>query len=494
MSVPTLRVRILNDAPIRETGDCVLYWMVAHRRLRWSYPLDRAIDWSIELGRPLVIFEPLRAAYPYASERLHRFVIDGMVEHRAACAKAGVTYLPYVEPEPGAGRGLLEALAARAAVVVTDDYPTFFVPPMIASAGERLDVRLEAVDGNGLIPIRRPEREHPTARGFRRWSQGILREELSRPPTEEPLARDRPRGAPWLAGEVEARWPWATEALADPEALVRRLPIDREVSAVEERGGRAAGLARWKRFADSSLERYADDGNHPDEDAVSGLSPWLHFGHLGAHEIFSDLAAREGWSIGDLAEKPNGKREGWWNMSAGAEAYLEQLACWRELAHATCARRPDHAAFSSLPSWAHRTLAAHSRDRRPTVYSLEELEGARTHDEVWNAAQRQLRGEGRIHNYLRMLWGKKILEWSPSPEEALTRMLHLNDRWALDGRDPNSYAGITWVLGRCDRAWGPERPIFGTIRFMSSDSAKRKLRMRRYLARWGDEGAQASLL
>ena len=174
-------------------------------------------------------------------------------------------------------------------------------------------------------------------------------------------------------------------------------------------------------------------------------------------------------------------------MPAPAEAFLDELVTWRELAFNFAAKRDDAERYDSLPPWARKTLEAHSADPRPHVYSLEQLNAAATHDEVWNAAQRQLLQEGRIHGYLRMLWGKKILEWSASPREAVAAMIHLNDTLALDGRDPNSYAGIMWCLGRYDRPWAPERPIFGTVRYMSSRSTMHKLHLKRYLQRFGQK-------
>jgi deoxyribodipyrimidine photo-lyase len=172
-------------------------------------------------------------------------------------------------------------------------------------------------------------------------------------------------------------------------------------------------------------------------------------------------------------------------MSAPAEAFLDQLVTWRELAFNTSALREDHDAFESLPAWARRTLAKHGRDPRPVRYTAAQFERAETHDSLWNAGQRQLLREGRLHNHVRMLWGKKILEWSERPEDALAVMLDLNNRYALDGRDPNSCGGIFWVLGRYDRPWGPERPILGTVRYMSSKNTARKVRVRDYLRRYG---------
>jgi deoxyribodipyrimidine photo-lyase len=189
----------------------------------------------------------------------------------------------------------------------------------------------------------------------------------------------------------------------------------------------------------------------------------------------------EGWSLGKLSAKATGSREGWWGVSPGAEAYLDQLLVWRELAFNTAARRPDtYDSYDSLPAWALATLADHAGDVRPFAYSRDQLEAAETHDPLWNAAQREMRRDGWFHNYMRMLWGKKILEWSASPRDALATMIHLMNRWSLDGRDPNSYAGYLWTLGRYDRPW-PERQIYGKVRSMSSERTARKVRVREYL-------------
>ena len=175
-------------------------------------------------------------------------------------------------------------------------------------------------------------------------------------------------------------------------------------------------------------------------------------------------------------------------MSQPAEAFLDELVTWRELGYVFCFHRPDYDRFESLPQFALDTLAKHAADKRPHVYSLEQLARAQTHDRIWNAAQTQLVREGTIHNYLRMLWGKKIYEWSATPELALAHMIELNNRYALDGRNPNSYSGIFWTMGRFDRPW-PERKVFGTLRCMTSDSTEKKLDLTTYLARFSPEKA-----
>jgi len=482
---PALRVRAVNDGSIRRDGDYVLYWMIANRRPAWSFALQHAAAHAATLARPLLILEALRCDYPWASDRLHGFILEGMAANRRHLATRPVTYHPYVERAPGEGRGLLESLARQACLVVTDDSLASFLPRMVDTAGRKLSCRVEAVDGDGLLPVRAGEKHHTAAYHFRRHLQKFLPSHLEEAPVPAPLDGLE---LPLLSGvpaSVTTRWPSATDLLDDGDrARLSALPLDHTVSGGYARGGITAARARLTRFLAGPLDGYAHERNLPGADGTSGLSPYLHFGHLSVHEIFSKLAKKEGWSLGDQSHEAKGQREGWWRMGPGAEAFLDQLVTWRELGPNAALFQPAHDRFESLPAWALRTLAKHERDPRPYLYSRDEFERAATHDPLWNAAQRQLAGEGRLHNYLRMLWGKKILEWSATPAEALETMLRLNDRYALDGRDPNSLSGIFWCLGRYDRPW-PERPVYGTVRSMSSAATARKVPIEDYLARHG---------
>ena len=480
--VPAIRITRVNRAPVDPSGDYVLYWMIAARRTRHNFALQRAVELSEELRRPIVVFEPLRAGYRWASDRHHMFVLQGMRDNAAALVAKPATYYPYVEPRPGEGRGLLAALARRAAAVVTDDFPCFFLPDMVAAAGERLPVRLEKVDGNGLYPMRATDRVFTTAASFRRHLQKELPPHLGDMPAKNPLRRLRVPAAE-VPTRVLRRWP-AVDPTGDLDALVAALPIDHVVPAVKRRGGARAADRALAGFLRDRLAVYADQRNQPDKPAQSNLSPYLHFGHVSAHEVAFRLLQREDWSPARLAAKPNGSRHGWWGASPTAEAFLDELITWRELGYNRCALQRDYGVYETLPEWAQKTLADHAGDPRSHVYSLAAFERAETHDRLWNAAQRQLVREGIIHNYLRMLWGKKILEWTRHPRDALAVMIELNNKYALDGRDPNSYSGIFWVLGRYDRAWGPERPVFGKVRYMSSDNTARKVRVKEYLRRY----------
>ncbi len=487
---PEARLRVLNGHPVKPDGKYVLYWMNAARRVRWNYALDHAVQLATELQKPLIVLEALRCGYPFASDRIHQFVLQGMLDNQAALERTDVHYYPYVESTVGAGKGLLRNLAQSACCVVTDDSPATFLPRMTAAAASQALVRMEAVDSNGVLPMAEAGRAFHRAYDFRRFLQRRLAPHLAQPPKRDSVTGAKLRRLRGLPGPITKRWPVATPSLlnAKPHSL-RTLPIDHEVSGTNLRGGASEGRKLLQRFTrePQGLANYGAGRNHPDQASTSGLSPFLHFGHISSHEVLHAVQQQEGWTPENIRPLRSGARNGWWGMSEASEGFLDQLITWRELGLNFAAHRDDIQSFDSLPDWARNTLDQHSADPRPHTYSLAEFDCAATHDPLWNAAQTELRESGRMHNYLRMLWGKKILHWSPSPRAALGVMLELNDRYALDGRDPNSYSGIFWVLGRYDRAWGPERPVFGKVRYMSSKNTRRKLRLADYLRQWGSE-------
>ncbi|MDH3255665.1 MAG: deoxyribodipyrimidine photolyase, partial [Acidobacteriota bacterium] len=262
--VPHVRILQKNTAAIRSDGEYVLYWMIATRRTRWNFAMDRAAEWAEELGKPLLVFEALRTDYRWASDRIHRFIIDGMRDNAAALRGSGIGYFPYVEPKKGAGKGLLRALAGRAAVVVTDEFPCFFLPEMVKAAARTLDVKLEAVDSNGLLPLAAADRAFNRAFDFRRFLQRELPDHL----TEFPRQSIR-RGAalPECSGvpdEVSRRWPAASTATLAAGSGLEQLPIDHRVPPVVESGGYMAAQLALRRFLDRRLDRYGAERNDPD--------------------------------------------------------------------------------------------------------------------------------------------------------------------------------------------------------------------------------------
>jgi deoxyribodipyrimidine photo-lyase len=480
--VDPARLYLVNDQPVRAERASILYWMTSARRLGFNFALERAVHLCRELDRPLIILEALRCGYPHASDRIHAFVIEGMAEHLSKLRTGPVRYYPYVEPSAGAGSGLLAALAGDACAVITDWYPAFFLPRMLTAAGRQVDCRMEAVDSNGLLPVAAAGRAIPMAHGFRAHLQKTLRAQLRQWPVPDPLAGLPARRRPAIRPAILERWPAATNASLSRRSLAG-LPIDHAVPPVSVAGGSSPARARLTSFVVHGLSRYADHHNQPDQDATSRLSAWLHFGHLSVHEVFQAVMSREKWTSRKLGTSARGARDGWWNASPSAEAFLDQLITWRELAFNTAAFVPGYDRFETLPPWAQRTLDHHRGDPREHLYALEQFEAAGTHDPLWNAVQRQLVRDGWFHGYMRMLWGKKILEWSASPETALAIMAQLMNRHSLDGRDPNSWAGFAWVLGRYDRPW-PAREVFGQIRYMSSANTARKLRVKAYLQQY----------
>jgi deoxyribodipyrimidine photo-lyase len=250
-------------------------------------------------------------------------------------------------------------------------------------------------------------------------------------------------------------------------------------------GGPEAALCRLKAFIQNGLAQYKQYRSHPDKkEASSHLSSYLHHGHVSVHQVVEMICQQAQWNAALLSQKATGARQGFWNIDENSESFFDELIVWRELAYHTAFYASEmYDKYESLPDWAQTTLSDHTKDLRSHIYTQAEFESAKTHDELWNAAQNQLLREGRIHNYLRMLWGKKILEWSATPQMALNTMVELNNKYALDGCNPNSYAGIFWTLGRYDRPW-PNRPIYGTVRCMSSENTRKKVEVRQYLLRY----------
>jgi deoxyribodipyrimidine photo-lyase len=485
VTVSALRITSCNPSSQRSRGAYVLYWMIGARRTQYNPALEHAVALSNQLQRPLLVLEALRLGYRWASDRMHAFVLDGMRDNAAECARHGVTYLPYVEREAGQGRGLLRELSRHAAVVVTDEQPGFFLPNMLTAAAAQLEVCLLKVDGNGILPLRSSERAYPTAALFRRHLQKTIQPFLLELPEAEPLSRLTTTSAADIAGSVLQRWPMASpQWLDDGVAHLRDLAIDHAVAPVNYRGGSRTATGVLTAFITDKLAHYGER-NQPERDVASGLSPYLHFGHISAHQVMEAVFRRSAWDPSRiLGAKATGSREGWWGLPAESEGFVDEMITWRELGYSFAFHRADYDQYESLPPWAQRSLDEHAADPRAQRYTPAQLEAGATHDPLWNAAQKQLLREGRIHNYLRMLWGKKILEWTESPRQALAVLIELNNKYAVDGRNPNSYSGIFWTLGRFDRPWAPQRQIFGCIRYMSSSNTARKVSVKNYIARY----------
>lgn len=471
-------------------GEYVLYWMQINRRLHYNFALEYAVAWANKLQRPLVILEGLACDYPWATARTSTFILEGMAGHLRHLKKVeSVTYIPYPEQQKDSYSMLVDNLCERAALLVSDEYPVFIMRERNERLEKELDIPFHTIDSNGIIPMALSDKAPYSAFIFRKLMQKMFLTCWEQPPLEHPLKGLKDHGWPDLPDDIRSKQQTGISHIKTAENIAHFVSgiseMDKSIEPLEINGAREAGLERLHDFTGNDLLRYDDDRNDPDKESTSRLSPWLHFGKLSAFEVVAEVFAMqpEGWDIRN-ATPAEGKRSGFFGGYNAIESFLDEVITWREVGFHFAWHTQEYDQFGSLPSWARETLSDHAHDHREHTYSYQELAESRTHDPVWNAAQTQLRQEGRIHNYLRMLWGKKVLEWTPDPQTALSYLIDLNNYYAIDGRDPNSYSGIFWIFGRFDRAWGPERPIFGKIRYMTSDSTRKKVKLDNYLKRY----------
>jgi len=447
------RVRLINQVPENTKGRYVLYWMQIFKRVDFNHALNFAIQQANLRRLPLVVYEGLKYYYPWASDRLHTFILEGVEEKRREFARRGIRYIFYLQKDADSPKNVVAKLAENASILVTDDFPCFIIPKHNESIAKKLQIPIYVVDSNGVIPLSCFDREEYAAYTIRPKIHKLLPTYLKPLPEEEVEVSAERLDIDCVETEVTEEKIPSLVAECDIDHSVKPSPI--------YRGGTTNARKRLKKFLDEILPNYVETRNRPDVDGSSRLSAYLHFGFLSSLEIA--LAVLN-------AKAPEESKD----------AYLEELIVRRELAYNFTNFNPHYDSLESLPSWAKATMKKHASDKRPYVYSLEELEAAQTHDELWNAAQREMLVTGEMHNYIRMLWGKNVIAWTKSYEEAFKILVHLNNKYCLDGRDPNSYTGILWCFGKHDRPW-MERPVFGMIRYMTSESTGRKFNASRYI-------------
>jgi deoxyribodipyrimidine photo-lyase len=448
------RVVTLNDKPVRQNARYVLYWMQMFKRVDANHSLIWAIRKANELRLPLVVYEGLKYYYPWASDRIHTFILEGVEEKRREFERLGIRYLFYLQQDGSSPRSVVAALSKDAALIVTDDFPCFIVPEHNRRTAERSEIAVHAVDSNGIIPMSKFDKEEYAAYTIRPKIKKMLDRYLV-PVPEDSVERSS------IGIDIDDGF--ETIVTADNIAsLVVGCDIDHSVTPSSSyHGGTANGRKRLSRFITDILCNYNEARNKPDRDGSSRLSSYLHFGFLSPIEIA--LAVRD-------ADAPQESKDAYW----------EELIVRRELSYNMTRFNDKYDSLEALPAWVHKTMRAHTDDERSHLYSLEQLETGETHDELWNACQREMVETGEMHNYVRMLWGKNVIAWSPSYEVAFETLVHLNNKYCLDGRNPNSYAGILWCFGKHDRPW-MERPVFGQIRYMTSGSTGKKFDSKRYI-------------
>jgi deoxyribodipyrimidine photo-lyase len=466
---PAERIRRLNDRPERSGADFVLYWIQMYHRAEQNWALTAAIQAANRLGLPLVAYQALEPAPPGDNDRIYRFILEGVAELFERFAGRGIRYHFHMWRPDEAQENPLHRLALRAALVLTDDFPAFVVPDRSSRLAAWVDVSVLAVDGNGIVPQAAIPGEQYGAYTLRPRIRRLLPEHLRSIPEPE-LKRD--------SLDLPLDVPETTVSPETIDALIAASPIAHTVPPSPfYRGGRQEGLTRLARFIAGPLKEYGTARNQPGAERTSRLSAYLHFGQIGAQEVA--LRVREASSV----------------AAEHRDAFLEELIVRRELAFNFCRYNRHHRSLVGLPSWARETLQAHAADPRPHVYSSRELEAARTHDYLWNAIQAELLTTGAMFGYYRMYWGKKIIEWSRTPAKAQATMIRLHEKYALDGRDPNTYSNILWCFGKHDRPWS-ERPVVGTVRYMSLGGMETKTDVAAYVERvdrWCADAGRADL-
>lgn len=424
------------------------------KRAEYNHALNFAIEQANERKLPLVVYEGLKYYYPWASDRFHTFILEGVEDKRAAFEKMGVRYVFYLQKDERSPKQTVARLAKDAALIVTDDFPCFIIPKHNAAIVEKAEIPVYAVDSNGVVPMSKFEKEEFAARTIRPKIKRILDDYLKPFEEEKIIVR--------ADAKLKVDCPDTEVNSKNIAALVAECAIDHRVAPSNVyHGGTANGRRRLKKFVSQILENYDESRNKPEIDGSSRLSSYLHFGFLSPLEIA--LAVKD-------SDAPQ----------ASKNAYLEELIVRRELSYNFTRFNENYDSLKGLPDWSHKTMREHIDDKREIVYSLEELEECRTYDELWNASQREMNVTGEIHNYVRMLWGKNVIAWTRSYEDAFAILEHLNNKYCLDGRNPNSYAGILWCFGKHDRPW-MERPVFGKMRYMTTNSTGRKFDSKKYI-------------
>jgi deoxyribodipyrimidine photo-lyase len=408
------RIQLLNDKPQNKNGKYVLYWMQMFKRTSHNHALNFAIELANDLQLPLVVYEGLKYYYPWANDRLHTFILEGVKEKYEEFARLGIRYLFYLQQDSKSPKNTVAQLAKDAGAIVTDDYPCFIIPHHNSVIAERAEIPVYAVDSNGIIPMTKIEKEEYAAYTIRPKIRKLWHE-YSQPFKNAKIEIERPR--------LKVDCPETKVTAGNIAELVAACDIDHSVKPSPlYHGGSRNAHARLKLFLKDIFPKYDKTRNEAAVDGSSRLSPYLHFGFISVHEIVT--------AVNKLKHAP----------AEAKKAFLEELVVRRELSFNFTRQNNKYDSLECLPAWVQQTMREHVDDPREVIYTLEELERGETYDEIWNAAQRELVETGGMHNYVRMLWGKNVIGWTKNYEEAFAILEHLNNKYAIDGRDPNSYA------------------------------------------------------
>jgi deoxyribodipyrimidine photo-lyase len=439
------RIEILNKCPV-VGGKYVLYWMQAAQRTEFNHALEYAIQCANVTKVPLIVMFCVLPDFPRACARHYHFMLEGLAEVRKNLKKRRIQMVV----KAGNVVKIITEASKDACEVVVDANHLCLLRKWRLDAAKKIRCRFTQVETNLIVPPHiASSKEEYSARTFRPRILKQLRKFLRKVPQSECV-------------KSSSGLRFKSIDISNPEVVIRKFRIDHSVGKTEFfRGGTSEAKKLLKVFIKEKLADYGGTSSDPSKDGLSNMSPYLHFGQISPVYIAMEILKHGG---------------------SGAKTYLEELIVRRELSHNFIYYNPDYGRLKSTANWAMRTLNIHRRDKRPYIYSLQQMENAQTHDKYWNAAQKEMVITGKMHGYMRMYWGKKILEWSKTPEIAFKTAIYLNDKYELDGRDPNGYAGVCWCFGKHDTAWR-QRPIFGSIRYMNDQGLKRKFDIEKYVER-----------
>ncbi|SYZ72332.1 Deoxyribodipyrimidine photo-lyase [Candidatus Zixiibacteriota bacterium] len=442
------RIRPLNAKKIINRK-YVIYWMQASPRASYNHALEYAVSEANKSDKPLIVFFGITDHFPSANLRHYTFMLEGLQEVKDSLEERGIKLVVrYNSPEFE-----IAELAREGGLIVVDRGYTRIQRYWRRCVAGLIDCPIIQVESDAIVPVETVSlKEEYTAASIRPKIQRFLRDYL-RPLRPIKLKRE------------SLRYRLETFDISNLDRALKRLQIDHSVAPIADlKGGLSHAETLLDEFIVNKLKYYDSLRNDPSRDFVSHLSPYLHFGQISPIQVALEVMTKRG---------------------TGPDAFLEELIIRRELSLNFVNYNVDYDRFEGLPEWCRATLKKHESDKREYLYTLAQLEKGETHDSYWNAAQKEMVGTGKMAGYMRMYWGKKIIEWVERPEEAYRYALYLNDKYELDGRDPNGYAGVAWCFGKHDRPWS-ERPVFGNIRYMNADGLKRKFDIEKYVRQVND--------
>ncbi|MFZ8863750.1 MAG: deoxyribodipyrimidine photo-lyase [Thermocrinis sp.] len=443
------RVKVINRRQFNTNGKYIIYWMSHSHRAHFNHSLEFAIELSNQSGKPLLVYFPITDKYKHSNARYYKFMLDGILEAKKSVEERGIKFA--IEKVNDIKRKIIE-LSENAYALITDKAYLKYYRKLNKYIADGLDVPVFEIESDVCVPVEiASDKQEHYAFTFRKKIYSLLDKYIIELKPREPKIKS-------------VSFDFGIEEITFNNSLeiLNILNIDKSVSLSPFVGGYSQARKYLEEFIEKKLHRYKEFRSHPELDYQSNLSPYLHFGQISPIEVVLEVLSKYG------------------RKDENVDSFFNELIVWRELARNFCYYNPNYNQYEGIPDWAKETLEEHKNDKREYIYTIEDLENAKTHDEYWNSAQLELLKTGKMHNYMRMYWCKKLIEWTDDPKKAFDIACYLNDKYELDGRDPNGYAGISWCFGTHDRPW-KERKIFGKVRYMSASGLEAKFDIKKYV-------------